>query len=178
MIPLLTSAVFWVGTRVLLRILRQSFRNSSVLTQRRKRASLEGLSVLTTLTSPRVELINDVEYVLDDSSQATLKRVSPDAGLLAQNNELVTVPDFSTRHLALSAVGESSGPTYDISGIPAYKTVTLSYVTNSDESSYEDETYDFGSEVSLNKLPLRSGYTFAGWYLDEALSSPCVSYRI
>ena len=46
---------------------------------------------------------------------------------------------------------------------------TLHYVSNGG-TSYDDETYAPDTEVDLDKVPVRDGYTFTGWYADEELT--------
>lgn len=56
---------------------------------------------------------------------------------------------------------------------PQPQTVTLHYETNGGRS-LADETHVLGTKADL-KTPLREGCTFAGWYLDEALTKPAES---
>lgn len=53
---------------------------------------------------------------------------------------------------------------------PQPQTVTLHYETNGGRP-FADETHVLGTKADL-KTPLREGCTFAGWYLDEALTKP------
>jgi uncharacterized repeat protein (TIGR02543 family) len=46
---------------------------------------------------------------------------------------------------------------------------TLTYESGGG-TTYEPETYGQGTQVTLDKLPVREGYTFTGWYADETLS--------
>jgi uncharacterized repeat protein (TIGR02543 family) len=46
---------------------------------------------------------------------------------------------------------------------------TLTYVQNNGSDDLK-ETYESGTAVTLDKLPTREGYTFLGWYEDEALT--------
>lgn len=46
---------------------------------------------------------------------------------------------------------------------------TLHYESNGG-TEYEDETYPENMQVTLDKKPLREGYTFTGWYTDKALT--------
>ena len=46
---------------------------------------------------------------------------------------------------------------------------TLHYVSNGG-TEYQDEQYPAGTDVSLEKVPVREGYTFTGWYADEGLT--------
>lgn len=53
---------------------------------------------------------------------------------------------------------------------PQPQTVTLHYETNGGRP-LADETHVLGTKADL-KTPLREGCTFAGWYLDDALTKP------
>lgn len=46
---------------------------------------------------------------------------------------------------------------------------TLRYESNGG-TSYPDEQYTSGMTVVLDKIPIREGYTFTGWYADEELT--------
>ena len=52
--------------------------------------------------------------------------------------------------------------------VPKY---TLTYESNGG-TPYDSETYSSGTTVSLNKIPVREGYIFLGWYDSPALTSP------
>ena len=47
----------------------------------------------------------------------------------------------------------------------------LSYDSNGG-TRYKDETYRKNTVVKLDKVPVREGYTFTGWYADKALTRP------
>ena len=47
--------------------------------------------------------------------------------------------------------------------------LTLHYESNGG-TSYKDESYSYGTTVSLDKVPTRESYTFTGWYADKALT--------
>ncbi|MEE0510352.1 MAG: InlB B-repeat-containing protein [Peptococcaceae bacterium] len=49
------------------------------------------------------------------------------------------------------------------------KEYTLHYVSNGG-TPYDDETYEPGTEVNLDKEPVKDGYTFTGWYSDPELT--------
>ena len=49
------------------------------------------------------------------------------------------------------------------------KNFTLTYVSNGG-TEYAAETYKEGTEVTIDKAPIREGYIFKGWYSDEALT--------
>lgn len=50
----------------------------------------------------------------------------------------------------------------------------LSYFTYGG-TEYETEPYSAGTVVELDKVPVRSGYRFTGWFADEALTLPVTS---
>lgn len=50
----------------------------------------------------------------------------------------------------------------------------LSYFTYGG-TEYETELYSAGTVVELDKVPVRSGYRFTGWFADEALTLPITS---
>lgn len=54
---------------------------------------------------------------------------------------------------------------------PVGDTYTLTYETNGGRP-IDPERYSGGTVVKLSKQPLRAGYIFAGWYLDESLLAP------
>ncbi|GEM_PF-4131934 len=51
---------------------------------------------------------------------------------------------------------------------------TLSYESNGG-TVYSAENYASGTNVALNKIPNRAGYTFTGWYSDKELSNKITS---
>ena len=51
---------------------------------------------------------------------------------------------------------------------PVEKKVTLHYESNGG-TEYKDEQYTKGTKVDLDKKPVKDGYVFVGWYLDEKL---------
>lgn len=84
--------------------------------------------------------------------------------------------------LALKAVTASTDDSdskvseirFDYVGTPAAKKYILTYESNGG-TEYARETYDDGTEVSgtiREKEPVRDGYLFEGWFLDEALTDP------
>ena len=50
----------------------------------------------------------------------------------------------------------------------------LHYVSNGG-TSYKDESYSYGTTVSLDKVPTCESYTFTGWYADKALTNKITS---
>ena len=52
---------------------------------------------------------------------------------------------------------------------------TIHYILSYDSNGgtrYKDETYRKNTVVKLDKVPVREGYTFTGWYADKALTRP------
>ncbi|MBQ4150189.1 MAG: InlB B-repeat-containing protein [Clostridia bacterium] len=47
---------------------------------------------------------------------------------------------------------------------------TLTYVSNGG-TEYEKEKYEKGTEVTLDKVPVKEGYVFTGWYSDSKLGT-------
>lgn len=55
--------------------------------------------------------------------------------------------------------------------------LTLHYESNGG-TSYWDERYSSGTIVNLDKLPIRGGYTFSGWYADAGLTAPITNVKM
>lgn len=72
--------------------------------------------------------------------------------------------DTSTPTQPSGGGGSSSGSTKYI----------LHYESNGG-TSYKDESYSYGTTVSLDKVPTRESYTFTGWYTDEELTNKITS---
>lgn len=72
--------------------------------------------------------------------------------------------DASTPTQPSGGGGSSSGSTKYI----------LHYESNGG-TSYKDESYSYGTTVSLDKVPIRESYTFTGWYTDEELTDKITS---
>ena len=72
--------------------------------------------------------------------------------------------DTSTPTQPSGGGGSSSGSTKYI----------LHYESNGG-TSYKDESYSYGTTVSLDKVPTRESYTFTGWYTDEELTDKITS---
>ena len=53
----------------------------------------------------------------------------------------------------------------------------LSYESNGG-TKYDDETYEAGTVVTLDKAPTRDGYVFTGWFADEALTQKISSVKM
>ena len=64
--------------------------------------------------------------------------------------------------------------TYSAPGSTAY---VLRYVSNGG-TAYPDERYSPNTLVTLDKTPVREGYTFTGWYADAALTEPVSQVRM
>lgn len=54
---------------------------------------------------------------------------------------------------------------------------TVKYETNGG-TVFEDETYNKGKFLKLDKVPEREGYIFEGWYSDEALTNKVTSVTV
>ena len=72
--------------------------------------------------------------------------------------------DTSTPTQPSGGGGSSSGSTKYI----------LHYESNGG-TSYKDESYSYGTTVSLDKVPTRESYTFTGWYADQELTDKITS---
>ena len=72
--------------------------------------------------------------------------------------------DTSTPTQPSGGGGSSSGSTKYI----------LHYESNGG-TSYKDESYSYGTTVSLDKVPTCESYTFTGWYADKALTNKITS---
>jgi uncharacterized repeat protein (TIGR02543 family) len=59
--------------------------------------------------------------------------------------------------------------------VPTY--YTLTYVTNGG-TDYPAERYPARTTVTLDKVPVREGHSFTGWYADEALTEPITDIRM
>ena len=75
--------------------------------------------------------------------------------------------DTSTPTQPSGGGGSSSGSTKYI----------LHYESNGG-TSYKDESYSYGTTVSLDKVPTRESYTFTGWYADKKLTTKISSIKM
>ena len=75
--------------------------------------------------------------------------------------------DTSTPTQPSGGGGSSSGSTKYI----------LHYESNGG-TSYKDESYSYGTTVSLDKVPTRESYTFTGWYADKELTTKISSIKM
>ena len=75
--------------------------------------------------------------------------------------------DTSTPTQPSGGGGSSSGSTKYI----------LHYESNGG-TSYKDESYSYGTTVSLDKVPTRESYTFTGWYADKALTDKITNVKM
>lgn len=75
--------------------------------------------------------------------------------------------DTSTLTQPSGGGGSSSGSTKYI----------LHYESNGG-TSYKDESYSYGTTVTLDKAPVRESYTFTGWYADKALTDKITNVKM
>ena len=75
--------------------------------------------------------------------------------------------DTSTLTQPSGGGGSSSGSTKYI----------LHYESNGG-TSYKDESYSYGTTVSLDKVPTCESYTFTGWYADKALTDKITNVKM
>lgn len=66
------------------------------------------------------------------------------------------------------------GAAHTVRVVFAKLTYELNYFTYGG-TEYETELYSAGTVVELDKVPVRSGYRFTGWFADEALTLPITS---
>lgn len=69
----------------------------------------------------------------------------------------------------------SPRPSHSVAPVKAK--VVLHYESNGG-TSYEDETYEKGTSVTLTKRPVKSGYIFGGWYLDPQLKNAAETVKM
>ena len=62
-------------------------------------------------------------------------------------------------------------------GSSAVSRFTLTYETNGG-SEIKAESYSSDTQVTLDKTPVREGYTFTGWYLDKELTNKITSVQM
>ena len=62
-------------------------------------------------------------------------------------------------------------------GIGGSTKYILHYESNGG-TSYKDESYSYGTTVSLDKVPTRESYTFTGWYADKELTTKISSIKM
>lgn len=106
-----------------------------------------------------------VSYIASEIDKAEVEKL--DCRVVGDHVEFKVTPgNFSPFALVWTEGGGSVTP-------PQPQTVTLHYETNGGRS-LADETHVLGTKADL-KTPLREGCTFAGWYLDEALTKPAES---
>ena len=63
------------------------------------------------------------------------------------------------------------------SGSHSTRKYTLTYVSNGG-TSYKNETYSDGTNVTLNKTPSRESYIFTGWYADKELTNKITNIKM
>ena len=94
------------------------------------------------------------------------------SSLVDADNAAVTVQakEFSPYIILSKSAGGSGGGT----GPTGY---TLRYVSNGG-TSYPNERYPAGAVVTLDKTPIREGYTFTGWYAEPELTTRLDTVRM
>ena len=94
------------------------------------------------------------------------------SSLVDADNADVTVQarEFSPYIILSKSAGGSGGGT----GPTGY---TLRYVSNGG-TSYPNERYPAGAVVTLDKTPIREGYTFTGWYAEPELTTRLDTVRM
>ena len=90
---------------------------------------------------------------------------------------------YYLKDVLLDGVSVGAGASLTLENISAAHTVRvvfaelmyeLSYFTYGG-TEYETELHSAGTVVELDKVPVRSGYRFTGWFADEALTLPVTS---
>ena len=94
------------------------------------------------------------------------------SSLVDADNAAVTIQakEFSPYIILSKSAGSSGGST----GSTGY---TLRYVSNGG-TSYPNERYPAGAVVTLDKTPIREGYTFTGWYAEPELTTRLDTVRM
>ena len=94
------------------------------------------------------------------------------SSLVDADNAAVTIQakEFSPYIILSKSDGSSGGGT----GSTGY---TLRYVSNGG-TSYPNEWYPAGAVVTLDKTPIREGYTFTGWYAEPELTTRLDTVRM
>ena len=94
------------------------------------------------------------------------------SSLVDADNAAVTIQakEFSPYIILSKSAGSSGGST----GTTGY---TLRYVSNGG-TSYPNEWYPAGAVVTLDKTPIREGYTFTGWYAEPELTTRLDTVRM
>jgi|GEM_PF-6410048 uncharacterized repeat protein (TIGR02543 family) len=106
------------------------------------------------------------DYVIGNEAGIALNRISKDFDIVSADAATVTLRDFTHRHLAIWAgSGRMAGPVYDILGIKSGKFFSLTYVTNGG-TVYPAIMHLQGREAVIDKVPVRNGFIFDGWYAE------------
>lgn len=115
--------------------------------------------------------------------------VTPGGGELTVNEgedltlSFAPAEGYYLKDVLLDGVSVVDGASLTLENIRAAHTVRvvfaelryeLSYFTYGG-TEYETELYSAGTVVELDKVPVRSGYRFTGWFADEALTLPVTS---
>ncbi len=81
---------------------------------------------------------------------------------------------YTSEQIAELPIKDSMTFTAQYEEIPKY---TLHYESNGG-TTYNDEVYRDGTKVELDKVPVRDGYTFTGWYADKELENRITSVEM
>lgn len=81
---------------------------------------------------------------------------------LPETTETVTAGTYTAQY-------QTNGGNSGNGGHVEHMYYTLVYVSNGG-TNYSNERYDAGLTVELNKMPVREGYFFTGWYADKELT--------
>lgn len=88
----------------------------------------------------------------------------------------LTVNDCSIQSATVTIKASGGGGAGGGGGTETPK-FTLKYESNGG-TAFEDETYNKGKLVKIDKVPEREGYIFEGWYSDEALTKKVTSITV
>lgn len=79
-------------------------------------------------------------------------------------NESLTIPfDFDSETMPANNLTLYAGYTIN--------TYTISFVTNTTETTISPINYTYGAEIASFETPTKLGYTFAGWFLEDSFTN-------
>lgn len=111
------------------------------------------------------------DYVSVNEAGIAFNLISRDSNIAAADATQATLNDFVHRHLSIWAGNNTTpAPIYDILGIKAGDFFSLTYESNGG-TVYPAEMYLQGTEVTLDKVPVRDGFNFDGWYAESELTT-------